>query len=381
MVKKSSIKPSNLSQPIDLQALNEFKKTYQHDAFCKNKLRNLQIARKFLQHVLKPETLEVLDLDRLQIDPETYIDEELKQFYLDVLYRIPIKNSNEMIVVFILIEIKTQNDKWTIFQVVKYVIRIWNREFKIVESAARKHGATEEDKKRYETFLLPMVLPIIFYYGKNQFTAPTELIELIRTLKGTEEYAVNMNALLCDVSELVSKEELPEDTKLSVLFMTLQTIFSQDVVTNLMKIYQKLQPTIHLEESQREWQEALFYATTSAKHFTHDDFTKLTKQTQKKGGIPMSMSLIDELVLEGIAKGEAKGIAKGIAEGEAKGIVKGEAEFGRNAVLSVLRKKFTRIPKKIETTIRRMNDPIALESLVIDAATCQTLHEFSETLR
>ncbi|MDR2117426.1 MAG: hypothetical protein LBP87_13705 [Planctomycetaceae bacterium] len=77
----------------------------------------------------------------------------------------------------------------------------------------------------------------------------------------------------------------------------------------------------------------------------------------------------------------AEGEARGRVEGEARCEVKGKTEFGRNVVLSILRKKFTRIPKKIETSIRRMNDPIALESLVIEAATCQTLLEFSETLR
>ncbi|MDR2117425.1 MAG: hypothetical protein LBP87_13700, partial [Planctomycetaceae bacterium] len=91
----------------------------------------------------------------------------------------------------------------------------------------------------------------------------------------------------------------------------------------------------------------------------------------------MIPTIFDELR----AEGEARGRVEGEARGEARGEVRGKTEFGRNAVLSVLRKKFTRIPKKIETSIRRMNDPTALESLVIEAATCQTLHEFSEVMQ
>ncbi|MDR3197360.1 MAG: Rpn family recombination-promoting nuclease/putative transposase, partial [Planctomycetaceae bacterium] len=270
------------SQPVDYNALNEFRKKYQHDAFCKDKLCNVRKARKFLSHVLKPEVLEFLDLERLQVDPETFVDEELKRLYVDVLYRIPIKHSNESIVVFILIELKTENDKWTIFQLVKYVIRIWDREFKAVEAAAHAPDATVESKRRFETFLLPMVLPIIFHYGENKFTAPTELIELIRKLQGLEEFTLNMKALLFDAATLVPKD-FPQDPELGVLFMVLQAVFSENVVTYLMEIYEKLQPTFNLKESQQEWRDAVYYATTSAKHFKRQDYTNLIKQTQKKG--------------------------------------------------------------------------------------------------
>ncbi|MDR3199091.1 MAG: DUF4351 domain-containing protein, partial [Planctomycetaceae bacterium] len=58
----------------------------------------------------------------------------------------------------------------------------------------------------------------------------------------------------------------------------------------------------------------------------------------------------------------------------------GKTEFGRNAVLNVLRKKFTNVPKEIETAIQEMNDPIALESLTVHAATCLTLDEFATAL-
>jgi hypothetical protein len=84
------------------------------------------------------------------------------------------------------------------------------------------------------------------------------------------------------------------------------------------------------------------------------------------------LGLLDNWVAEGKSIGRAMG--------EAIGEARGEAKFGRNAVLKVLRKRFTKIPKKIETAICQMNDPIALDSLNVHAATCQTLDEFAEAL-
>ncbi|MDR0337445.1 MAG: Rpn family recombination-promoting nuclease/putative transposase, partial [Planctomycetaceae bacterium] len=189
MSSQSSSHPSPLTQPLDQRTFDKFKKKYQHDAFCKYKLCNLRKARKFLKHVLKPEVLKLVDLSKLRIDPETYVDEELKRLYADVLYRIPLKNSDETLVVFILIELKTQNDQWTIFQIVKYVVRIWDREFQAVESAVKAPNANDEAKRRFDNFLLPMVIPIIFHYGEHPFTSPTELIELIQRLPEMDEFA------------------------------------------------------------------------------------------------------------------------------------------------------------------------------------------------
>jgi predicted transposase YdaD len=74
-------------------------------------------------------------------------------------------------------------------------------------------------------------------------------------------------------------------------------------------------------------------------------------------------------------------ITQGRKEGRMKGRMEGKTEALRNAVLNVLRKRFTKVPKRIEIAIQKMNDPIALESLNVHAATCRTLDEFVTDLR
>jgi hypothetical protein len=69
------------------------------------------------------------------------------------------------------------------------------------------------------------------------------------------------------------------------------------------------------------------------------------------------------------------------ARGEARGEVRGEARGKQDMVLAALRKKFTVVPKHIETAIRQMSDPIALESLIGDVIVSQTLDEFATALR
>ena len=64
-------------------------------------------------------------------------------------------------------------------------------------------------------------------------------------------------------------------------------------------------------------------------------------------------------------------------EREDIGIAKGKAE----AVLLVLRTKFNRVPKNIETAVLAMSDSIALESLLVHAIDSNTMDEFAEALK
>jgi hypothetical protein len=166
------------------------------------------------------------------------------------LYRIPLKDSKdsteEHIVVFILLELKTKNERWTIFQILKYyIVRILEREY----DRAEKQGCLR-------TFLLPMIIPIIFYYGKGSFTAPTDMTDLVRVLCGYKKYILNLRAFLFDVSLLESKD-FPDDIELSIPLEILQAISRKDVTERLIQMHKKLQSTIHLPETKKEWDDAL----------------------------------------------------------------------------------------------------------------------------
>jgi flagellar biosynthesis/type III secretory pathway protein FliH len=71
-----------------------------------------------------------------------------------------------------------------------------------------------------------------------------------------------------------------------------------------------------------------------------------------------------------------QGKAEGLAEGETKGKAEGKAE----AVLEVLQSRFKSVPKNIQSRIRSYTDLTALRSLLVSAATCQTINEFKENL-
>ena len=327
----------------------DLRKKYKHDQFCKDNLRDLDKARKFLRLMLKPEIVDLLDLDRLELSSESFLDEELKKLYADVLYRIPVKNGDETIVVFVLIELKTESDKWTVFQQTKYIVRIWDEEYR---------KASKE--KRLDQFLLPMVVPVIFHHGEKRFTASTELIDQVRTLTGLKPYTLNVKSLLFDVVTLGEKD-FPEDLEICVLLMILQAVFSKNVAERLMVIYQKLRPKRHEARYQRLWQDCLFYATSSARNFTKQECEAIITEIRNTGDTIMSTTTAaDQFIKEGFVKGE----------------IHGES----NAIIVVLKARFSKLPKSTDDAIRAITDLKVLNKLTALAATCQSLDEFTKAL-
>jgi len=62
-------------------------------------------------------------------------------------------------------------------------------------------------------------------------------------------------------------------------------------------------------------------------------------------------------------------------------IAEGKAEGKAESVLTVLRTRFKKVPKRVEQSVRQITDPTALDSWTAQAATCQSLDEFTEALK
>ena len=327
-------------------------KRYQHDEFCKDNLRDLDKARKFLKWLFgrfKPNVVDLLDLENLELSSESFLDPELKKLYADVLYRIPVKDGDASIVVFVLVELKTESDKWTVFQQVKYIVRIWDAEHRKAAKA-----------KRLSQFRLPMVIPVIFHHAEQEFTASTELIDQVQTLEGMEPYTLNVKSLLCDITPL-DESEFPDDLELNVMFMALQAVFREDVAERLMRIYRKLHPNLSDPIYRRQWEDCLFYAITSAKYFTLPKCEEIITEIRNTGDVTMStadfVSVADQL--------------------EARGRLKEKI----NDILGALRIRHKQVPDSIVDELKGRTDLIALQSLFEVAVQCNSIDEFAEALK
>jgi hypothetical protein len=116
----------------------------------------------------------------------------------------------------------------------------------------------------------------------------------------------------------------------------------------------------------------------------------VVKDDPRMGGWLPSLGLyamsVEEIETEQVEKAFSKVVNKEEAHRMAtttaeKLMIGGEVKAGRNMVLTVLRKKFEKVPKAIEDAVLAMSDPIALESMHEHAIDSNTLDEFATVLK
>ena len=117
-----------------------------HDAVFKQFLTHPETARDFLDIHLPPALRKLCDLNTLQLASGSFIEDDLRPYYSDVLYSLKAGNSDGY--VYCLIEHQSTPDKHMAFRLMRYAIAAMQRHL----DAGHK--------------MLPLVIPVLFYQGK-----------------------------------------------------------------------------------------------------------------------------------------------------------------------------------------------------------------------
>ncbi|MEA3496860.1 MAG: Rpn family recombination-promoting nuclease/putative transposase, partial [Bacteroidota bacterium] len=138
------------------------KKINTHDRFFKSLFSNKNGVREFVSKTISPSIVEKLDLNTLEIDNTEYLDNRLNSSFSDLVYNCKYGKSSN-VKISLLFEHKSQPEKFPHFQLLGYMLRIWELQIK-------------QNKE------LTAVIPIIFYHGKKKWDN-----------KGFEEYFGNID--------------------------------------------------------------------------------------------------------------------------------------------------------------------------------------------
>jgi len=171
-----------------------------HDRFFKEVLGNVANTQAFLETYLSSDVLQTIDVGTIQAEKDSFIEQDLKEFYADLLFRATIRNREAY--VYILLEHKSYSDYNIGVQLLRYMSAIWDKEIK-------------KQKNRR----LPLILPIVLYQGKEKWGVSTQFadrIEGVETMEGSLKKAIpHFEYYLYDFSSN-SGEEIkgPDDLRL-----------------------------------------------------------------------------------------------------------------------------------------------------------------------
>lgn len=196
-----------------------------HDRFFKELFSEIETAAEFVEHYLPQRIVDAIELPTLEIVKDNFIDEELRQYFSDLLLRVKLKNGGEAFI-YILLEHKSEPDEFVALQLLLYLARIW------------------QPNLRERAKPLPLVFPVVFYHGEAEWNLSRELSALFdfTGLEMLRDYSVGLKYYLCDLTKI---EIIKGEPRLRAGMTMLKYLHSDELPVKVREVFQTIRQLPH----------------------------------------------------------------------------------------------------------------------------------------
>ena len=276
-----------------------------HDKFFKETFGNVVVANDFLNNYLPENIMEIVDMNTLEPQKDSFINAELKEAFSDLLFSVNINNEKGYL--YFLFEHKSYTSKDIAFQLLKYMTDIW-------EAKIKKEGLNE----------LPIIIPLVIYHGKDEWNIKISLGEMINGYDelsdNIRKYIPNFEYLLYDISRY-SDEEIKGQAQLRIVLTMHRDIMTKSGKDLQQSLFRAVEYLTELEDKQtgiEYFKTVMRYIFSTRTELTEEDIQEMVG---KIGNIyPEGSEVIMTLAERFIEKGKEEGIKKGKEEGIKEGI-------------------------------------------------------------
>lgn len=158
-----------------------------YDEYFSYILSDTESVRDFILNSLPDPVIELLDLESISVSRKSYVDHDIKASRSDVLIRTRVRDRPA--IVYVLVEHKSSPERWTVLQLLKYMVRIWEKEVK-----GRRGKAHREP--------LSVIIPIIFYCGLRIWRYPLAFDEYFDTPADLEHFIPDFTPKFTDLTRI-----------------------------------------------------------------------------------------------------------------------------------------------------------------------------------
>ncbi|MBN1218943.1 MAG: Rpn family recombination-promoting nuclease/putative transposase [Anaerolineae bacterium] len=282
-----------------------------HDRFFRESFSHQETARDFLQHYLPPAVRDHLDLSSLEISKDSFIDSKLQEHFSDLLYKVALRQGGETYI-YVLFEHKSYPDPLIAFQLLRYMVRIWEQALK------------QQEK------LLP-VLPVVMYHGQAKWQVNLNFVGLFDLPEALQPFVPDYEYWLCDLSQYSDidiKAGVERVVILQVGLLLLKYIWQDDVRDRLKGMVDLLRELGQQETGLEYIRTVLRYVSAATDKITAAELEEIVIEAFTEGE-----ALMPTIAEQWIEQGRIEGLEKGREEGLEEG-----REEGREAALMLLRR-------------------------------------------
>jgi predicted transposase/invertase (TIGR01784 family) len=296
--------------------MNNEDKNLPHDSLFKRIMEKDIAAKEFLDEHLPAEVKDIIDLDTIKVQKESYIEPNLTKRLSDIVYSVGTKDNQEAFI-YIACEHQSSVDQLMAFRLWKYTLLLAERHLK--------------DKGK-----IPLIFPLVVYAGKAKYTAPRNLWALFQNPELAKKLLTEDHALV-DLQSM-SDDEIIRKKHIALLEYVMKHVQMRDMLKLWQNIFEKLPEAVKIdkEHGYSYIKDLLWYVDGKLSIEKRDALSGLMiEHLPKNDGENIMQTIADSYreegvnkgITQGIAIGKKDGIAIGEARGEAKGIEKRNVEI------------------------------------------------------
>lgn len=303
-----------------------------HDKFFKETFSIRENVIDFLEGTFPPEIIKRLDISTLTHENSSYIDEELREHFSDMVYTC-FCNDRELKIA-LLFEHKSRPEKYPYLQLLKYLLKIWETNIKQTER------------------LMP-VIPVILYHGREMW----EVWRFRDYFEGMDEifyrFVPEFDYLFTDLS-VYSNEEIKEKAfrraSLQIAMLLMRNIFDEKHLEYKLKEFFEIGRLYFQEKEGLRFLESVIRYLYNAPEISVERVIETVKEISEEGG-RLSMTIA------------AKLIEKGKIEGKREGKIEGKIEGEKSLLIRLIERKWGKLQPQIKERLNKINTPEELEEL------------------
>jgi len=273
-----------------------------HDKFFRTAMQDKRVVRGLLTAHLPADILTAIDLNHLDLQPRSYINDVRKETAVDMLFKTTIHEKE--VLLYLLVEHQSQPDKLMPFRLLKYLINIMDDYL---------------NKNKTET--LPLVYPMVIYHGTQPWSYSTDIRDLIDAPRELIDRYFLQPFHLVDLGK-IDDEEIKNHAWAGIMEFALKHIFKRDVLPYIKNIAPEMRRIVQ-EDGEQYVELVLEYAMDSGELSSEDAFVQLVNQEISRPIGEKIMTFEELAINKGMQKGMQKGMEQGMEQGMQAGMQKG----------------------------------------------------------
>lgn len=286
-----------------------------HDRFVRSLMTNPRVIREFFTTHLPVRIKDLIDLDSIQPQKDSFVDDKLRLQIADLLYSVNIKGETGY--VYLLMEHASSPDRLLPLRMLKYVIAVMEHHLKKAKS--RK---------------LPFVYPFILYTGSKAYPYSLDLFELFGKQKELARDTLLAPCSLLDLTQ-VSDTEFEKYLWFGTMALVAKHIHDPDIIPFMHKLTRTLKILDENGESSYIYT-VMSYIVETAEISSQAELFKAVQNLESLNEEKI-MTLAEQWKQEGFQKGVLAGMEKGMEEGIQTGIEKGLHQASHSIALNLLK--------------------------------------------